>query len=414
MYKNFLIYGFFSFLTAAISFTIVPLLSHYLTRADFGLIGLFGIAIKLFTPIIGLSMNTIISRSYYLRKDLGQLLGSAFILVLMLTLLVFCILILLPNILYVSMGFKRELALISLSASFFMTISVTLLAFLQMQEKPVYWGISMTANTLVSVALTLLLIVLFELNYLSRVVGIVFGQILSASVAYYFVRKFIKISFTITPEHYKYLYKLGIPLLFTALGGWALVSLDRIFIGPMLGVEALGLYVFAATLASPVYILQDVYTRVWAPNAYKLLSNGEDIRLLKWLAYSFCGYILVGLMFAIIAPYFYQIIIGQDFIDSLFLLPWLVCGIVVQGLQPLLAPFILHNGNLKVLTHCALVGLIVFAFCNFFLLPSLGLVGAALSVIVTHGVIGMVYALYVLRNIPSSTLDGGIDEMNSQ
>lgn len=307
------------------------------------------------------------------------------------------------------MGFKRELALISLSASFFMTISVTLLAFLQMQEKPVYWGIAMTANTLVSVALTLLLIVLFEPNYLSRVVGIVFGQILSALVAYYFAKKFIKISFTITPEHYKYLYKLGIPLLFTALGGWALVSLDRIFIGPMLGVEALGLYVFAATLASPIYILQDVYTRVWAPNAYKLLSNGEEIRLLKLLAYSFCGYILVGLMFAITSPYFYQIIIGQDFIDSLFLLPWLVCGIVIQGLQALLTPFILHNGNLKVLTHCALVGLIVFAFCNFWFIPNLGLVGAALAVIVTHFIIGIVYTLHVHKNISSNTLNVGTD-----
>mgnify|MGYP001222147600 CR=1 FL=1 len=412
MRQHFVIYGIFSLLAASISFAIVPFLSHYLSKEDFGFIGLFMIVMKLFAPIIGLSMNSIISRSYYLRKDLGELLGSAFILIFVLTVLVFWVLILLPDILYVSLGFKLELALIGLISAFFMTISVTLLAFLQMQEKPVYWGIAMIANTLVSVALTFLLIVLFELDYLSRLLGILVGQIFSALIAYYFSKKFIKISFTLNLDHYRYFYKLGLPLLFTALSGWALISLDRVFIGSILGMEATGLYVFAITLASPVYIIQDVYTRVWGPNAFKMLSKQEEIKLLKWLVYSFVGYIFLGLLFATIAPYLYRIIIGPDFFDSLFLLPWLVFGIVVQGLQNLLLPFIMHHGKLKVLSYCAVIGLIVNVLCNFWFIPNMGIQGAALAAIVTNGMISVMYSFYVLKNFYFNTLNIVPDEVD--
>lgn len=398
MPKSFLIYGCFSLVTSGIGFVTVPLLSHFFSKEDFGIIGLFMIVMQLFTPIVGLSMNSIISRSYYLRNDLNELLGSAFYIVLLLTSLMLVLLLLIPEVIFASFGFGKELALIALLAAFFMIISATLLAILQMEERPIQWGIATLVNTVVSVALTFLLIILFEFDYISRLLGILIGQMLAAFVAYFFIRQFISIRFTINEEHFRYFISFGLPLVFSALSGWALISVDRVFIESLLGIEVTGVYVFAVTLASPVLIIQTTYTRVWSPRAFRMLANKQEKQLLKRLLYSYFGYIIVGLLFSYSAPYFYQLVISKEFYDSLLLLPWLIAGIVIQGVQSLILPYIMNYGKTKILAYTALLAVGVNVFCNYFLIPEWKLIGAAVATIISNFVISALYIYYVFKN----------------
>lgn len=382
----------------------MPLLSNLLSREDFGVIGLFMIAMNLFTPIIGLSMNSIISRSFHVRNDLDELLGSAIILILFLASLVCFLLMVMPNGIFLLFGLDKFIALMALLSACFLTISVTFLALLQMQKRPLHWGIATTINTLVSVAVTFYLIFFFDLDYMSRLIGIILGQISAVCACYYFVRRSLKIKISIKLEHYIYFRNLGIPLLFTALSGWAIISLDRVFVNSFLGIQQTGLYVFAITLASPVYILQDVCSRVWSPNAFKMLAERDIYKLTRMLCYCYFGYLIFGSSFAIISPTLYRLVIGQEFFEALMLMPWIVFSITVQGLQNLLMPFILHSGKLRILGYSGGVALIINISINLLLIPLFDIMGAIVSSILTQLFISLIYLTFFIKKFSSASL----------
>jgi len=402
--NNFFIYGGFTVISSGIGFVIIPLLSHYFSKEDFGRIGLFMIAMQLFTPIVGLSMNSIISRSYHLRDDLETLLGSALITIIFISTSVAFLLSIIPDSVYSYLSIDFQLTMIALLAAFFMIITATFLAILQMEGRAIQWGVATLINTIVSAIVTFMLIFLLEVEYMARLIGITLGQALAAFLSYIYVRQTINIKCTKSIEHYKYFLNLGVPLIFAVLSGWALISIDRVFIETMLGLDETGVYVFAVTLSSPVLIILATFTRVWAPAAFKELASKNEVGLFKRLILAFIAYIFVGLLFSMISPYIYKEIISDDFIPALVLLPWLIIGIVVQGLQSLLLPFIMNDGDTKIIAASALLGIVVNVLCNYFLIPNFGLIGAAVASILSSFTMSFIYLLYV-----SNTYDfGGI------
>lgn len=391
MIRNYLIYGGFTLLSSGVGFFITPFLSHYLSRSDFGLIGLFMIAVQLFTPIVGLSMNSIIARSYHTRTDLDALLGSGFLLILTLSAFFSALLWFVPNGILEYFGYTSELVWLALVASFFMINAATFSGVLQMAEQPVKWGFGVLINTSALVGATFFLLFVFDLGYMSRVLGIIAAQFITAITLFLFIKNRFNIKISINAEHIKYFFRLGCPLIFTALCGWAMISVDRLFIESMLGTDLTGLYVFAITLASPALIIQVTYTRVWSPRVYKALSKSGLDGVIREIFASYIGYILVGLAVSVFGSYLFRFIIDEKFFDALELIPWLVCGIVVQGIQGLLVPFMMHFEKTKIMAYGAVLGIIVNTGANYYLIPDYGLPGAAIASIMGHALISAVY-----------------------
>ena len=63
--KTFSLYTFVGFLNAGVGFLILPILTHYLTPEDYGIISLMNTYVQILMPIIGLSTASYISVEYY-------------------------------------------------------------------------------------------------------------------------------------------------------------------------------------------------------------------------------------------------------------------------------------------------------------------------------------------------------------
>jgi O-antigen/teichoic acid export membrane protein len=69
--KTFSLYTFVGFLNAGIGFLVLPLLTHYLSPADYGIISLLNTYVQILIPVIGLSTSSFISVEYY-NKELRE------------------------------------------------------------------------------------------------------------------------------------------------------------------------------------------------------------------------------------------------------------------------------------------------------------------------------------------------------
>src|SRR6266404_3661807 len=67
--KSVSLYTFAGFIGAGINFLIMPVLSHYLSPADYGLLALFNTYVTILIPIVGLLANSILSIEYFKEKD---------------------------------------------------------------------------------------------------------------------------------------------------------------------------------------------------------------------------------------------------------------------------------------------------------------------------------------------------------
>jgi len=396
MSRNFLIYGCFSLFTSIIGFALTPILSHFLTTEDFGYLGWFTILSQLFIPLISLSMNSIIGRSFHTRSDMNGLITSAFITISICTLIFFIGTTILSF--FSLLTIPIDLVFLALLTAYFTVISAVFLTLFQMQENPITWGKVVLINTAVSVVVTFLCLFYFRDDYYSRALGLFSGQCCAAIIGFIYIKQNYNLSFFFNLEHVKYFFKLGIPLSIAGLSAWVLMSVDRVLIENIIGIEDMGKYVFAVTLASPVLIIQTTYTRVWGPYAYKLLATNKYQALRHKLYYSILGYVFVGGGFSLISPYIYYQLIAETFSPSVILVPWIVMAIVIQGVQNLLLPFITHKQKTKIIGYLGGISICFNLVCNYYLISTFGAVGAAVTWSLTGLIVASVY-LYYVKNI---------------
>src|SRR5574337_1710961 len=78
--KTFSLYTFVGFLNAGIGFLILPVLTHYLSPTDYGIISLMNTYVQILMPLVGLSTASLVSVEYYNKKlspgQFGQLFSS--------------------------------------------------------------------------------------------------------------------------------------------------------------------------------------------------------------------------------------------------------------------------------------------------------------------------------------------------
>jgi O-antigen/teichoic acid export membrane protein len=63
------IYTITQVINSAIPFLLMPILTRYLTPADYGIVAMFGVLLSFVAPFTGLSINGAIARQYYERDE---------------------------------------------------------------------------------------------------------------------------------------------------------------------------------------------------------------------------------------------------------------------------------------------------------------------------------------------------------
>jgi O-antigen/teichoic acid export membrane protein len=188
-----------------------------------------------------------------------------------------------------------------------------------------------------------------------------------------------KIDKNITKEEQRKLLKFGLPLVINGIAFWAMTSMDKLFLKHYSSYEELGIYTVTISFAGVAVIVQNVFSTIWAPMAYRWHSEGVDnvafqkitqqMLLVVIFVFSLMG------AFSWVLPYFLpaEYAKSQYIIMACMLYPLLYSLSEVTGIGVGIKR---KSGSIM---FAMVISCMFCWLCNFVLVPMYGGAGAAVS-----------------------------------
>lgn len=267
-------------------------------------------------------------------------------------------------------------------------------ALLRVSERRRAYLIASSANVVLTVSLTVTLVVFLGEGARGYVLG---NYVASAAVLVglwvFVLREHIGIPRG--PLLLGPLLRYGAPTIPADAAVFLLNVIDRAYLLRTDSPTAAGLYSVAVKLATAVIILVRAFQLAWPPLAYSIADEqrAQQVYARVTTAYMVVSSLLVA-AFTLLGAWLVRLLTAPSFFGANDALPWLALGWALYGLYLVLVTI---AGRAKVTVRtlpAAAAGLVVNVGLLIWLVPSLGVVGAAVALCVAY--VAMLVVLFLL------------------
>lgn len=389
--KNLSIYSFATIINALLGLVLIAYLTNLLTTTDFGQIGMYQVILNFLIPVISLSLPNLLNKEFFNLVDLKAFISSSLLLILIIGALMTAVYLLI----YMPLSSDRQLVvLLALISATVTAATSVLLCYFQMSHKAFTWASITISSSLTAILTTFILIAVDLVSFKSRIGGLLIGQLVSFLVgAFIYFRHtpgLVKFNFSIFLKKWKSI----LALMTTALSGVSLLYADRFFIENYIDIERVGIYTLAVLLVSPLVMLITTFSRVWAPIAYKLISEGKIAEYIRKSLTLTIAFVVICIFYGFVSIWVYPEIIGADFQESIELIPYLCIPTAIMGSYYIFQYIVIYEKNV-LLALTAIVAFLVGLTLNYYLIPIFGVRGAVLSNVTSNVVILLAYLVFV-------------------
>jgi O-antigen/teichoic acid export membrane protein len=403
--KHSAIYSITAVVSQFISIFLIPVYTRIFSPAAYGIMA----GINMFTPIVSTLINAptgATARFYLDSRDtndrkltasigLYQLIFTALILILPLT-LVFPQAI---SQLVLKDSQYTNYFIIALATVFFTNLFGYGQDMMRFNFQPIRYSIISMMYTLTTVGLSILLVVGLKMDITGALAASLIASGIFSIIVILMTRKYYSLSFSTT--RLKEMLKYGLPLIPVGILTYALTYTDRYFLINYRGLADLGLYYVGLSLASAPAILFSGFQVAWAPILWSTYK-GEDAKQFfsKILDYSFALAILAITAVSLFSREILIVITTTEYLDAYQVVPWLAFSLLFTTVFSLFVPGV--SIAKKTFHHIwrVAVALIVNIGLNFWLVPTYGMVGAAIATLIASAVSYIIYFIMSQRYYP--------------
>jgi O-antigen/teichoic acid export membrane protein len=407
--KTTIIYTILGFLPLSFSLIFTPVYTKYLSREDYGLLNLFNVISGLLIPFFGLGIDQAAGFLYWDyskdKKKLAEFMSTTISLIFLIAIIILLFGILFGESIintFVKNGSQFSLwpfLILALVYPFFMILSRILLYYYR-NEGDIKKYAALNLSTLILITAGSIVGVI-TLN--KGAAGAVEGRTIGfCGIIFIFILYEIKkIGLNYNKSIAKLLLVMGGPLFLSTLIGTLAYVADRLIIEQLGTLEMLGVYGFAATIASVVEILMSALGNSFIPVIYKSILE-EDEAYYKKTRFQLFIFIysiiaVVVLITAVITP-FVKLFISSNFYESIQYIPMLCISFIPRVFAQIFSLKLYKKKkstyllflNIGYLISISLFGPI---FYHFF-----GIKGIVLSVFIT-GLINMLLSFLISQKI---------------
>ena len=267
-------------------------------------------------------------------------------------------------------------------------------ALLRVSDRRRAYLIASSANVILTVSLTVTLVVFLDEGARGYVLGnYVASAIVLVCLWFFVLREHIGIPRG--PLLLGPLLRYGAPTIPADAAVFLLNVVDRAYLLRADSPSAAGLYSVAVKLATAVIILVRAFQLAWPPLAYSIVDEqrAQQAYARVTTAYMIVSSLLVA-GFTLLGAWLVRLLTAPDFFAANQALPWLALGWALYGLYLVLVTI---AGRAKVTVRtlpAAAAGLVVNVGLLIWLVPPLGVVGAAIALCVAY--IAMLVVLFLL------------------
>ncbi|MEZ9012511.1 hypothetical protein BCT55_06815 [Vibrio splendidus] len=394
--KHFINYFFSDLFVKGFLFISLPLLSRVMAPSEYGKLSLISSAISILFVFLSFNIQNAISNRYMrTQKNFGSYLFSNLSLLIPLQ---FLMIIFSPFYL----GYLSKWFGLSEQDIFYVLIICSMLTLFNL-----YTGYLVAARkskefsvcNVLSKLLELLLIFVFALilvenQYLSKVYA---QLIVTGVVLLIFAPKIY--SLLVIDFKYKYVRSallFALPLIPHALTNNLLSQIDRFLINDELGEAATGIYSFSYNLGMAIVVVIMAWNSSWQPKLFQFINEDKKSKV-KRVAYSSAIIIsyfsALAILFSEEAVFLFA---DKSYYQSIQIIPIIVIGNALIHIYMSYANFVFYEKKTLYISLATSAALGINVVLNLWLIPLLGIVGAAWATVMSY------FALCLLHYLTST------------
>ena len=252
---------------------------------------------------------------------------------------------------------------------------------LRYELRPKHYALASLAFTLVLLGMVLILLLVFHLGVIGIFLAQLSASLTGLSLALYFARHSYKCVFD--SGKCKKMLHFSVPLVFSSLGVFFALYLDRIAIKSLMSMESLGIYAVGYRVATVVSLALVGFQMALPPLIYKNYRKEhapkEIERIFRWFFVMVCPLILVVTLFA---DDILSLLTTPDYGDAYLVIFPLGLAFLFSNVY-LFAPGVWVANKTGWICIINLVSAAMNLALNFLLIPYLGIQGAAIATCVS-------------------------------
>lgn len=374
-------YGGSNVLQRVIPLLLVPVLTYYLSTADFGMIAVFFAAVGIATPLVGVNTAYAVRRRFfdpdperfpvYLANCLGVLAaGTATLLAVVLALGGP-----IGRISGLPIGWLA-LAVVLAGLQEFLQVPLTLW---QVERAPARYARVQVAKSAVDAALTAVLVIALARGWQGSVSAtLITAAAFALGVGVPALAR--RVTWRYDPGSVGHALRYGGGLIPHTLGTMGLRSIDRFLIAYYATAAENGLYSVGSQVGLAVSLVADGFNRAWSPWLYAGLAENDpatDRRIVRLMYVYWAGIAAVAAVVWIAGPAVIRLLLAPSFHAAGQYVGWVVLGLAFNGMYLVISGVVFYSGQTLIVSGITILTALVSVLLMLLLVPRSGAMGAA-------------------------------------
>jgi len=382
LFRNTFIYVLSDFISKAVPFLLLPVLTAYLSPSDYGVVATYSAFISILAVFVHLSLAGAVSVNFFkfTKEQLKIYIANVLLIVFICFIIIFCIIYLFQNQLSLKLEIPNEWLFIGLFMIFFQFFTTLNLGLWQVEQKPKPFGIYQIAFILTSTAMILILVIGFGLGWKGQLIGQASATGLFGLLSFIFIYRRKYLQFILNKKYIKDALSFGIPLIPHVLSGWFRIGVDRIFLTSIVGAYATGIYVVGYQLGMVVSIVAMAFNQAYSPYLYNKLENitlNDKLKLVKFTYVYFIGILLFAGMISLVLPWIITHFLDKRYLDAREVIPWIAFGFAFQGMYMMVVNYVFYEKKTYQLAFVTFLSGVIHMILSYSLIHIYGVMGVA-------------------------------------
>lgn len=374
-----------------VSLMLVPLYTYYLSTGEYGTVDLMVATINMLLPIVSVSVFEAVLRfTLDDNADAENILSNSLFVVF----IGFTLLILFYPLLSYFLGLDNVLNFMYIIL-FLQMIELVLSQYLRGLGKVKAFAL----NGIILATATGVFNILFLVYLGFGVEGYFYAMIVAYLISLVYLMGTTKVLSSLSYKHInkssiKNILVYSLPLVPNSIMWWLINASSRYFISFFVSLSANGLYAVASKIPSLLNVLYQVFNQAWQLSAIEEYDgdNRPDFysNVFNYLsAFMFIG----GSVIIILAKPMFSVLFAPEYFNAWAVTPFLVLGTIFSSFSSFLGTNYIAAKQTKGIFNTSIYGGIISVVFNLILIPTLGVIGAGISSVISFT------AMFIFRYI---------------
>ena len=399
------IYGLGSIVARVIAVLLLPLYTRYLSPSDYGLIETLIALSAVLTALVAQAMKSAFFRFYFDSVEPARRLlvvRTAFWYVLAASTAVLIAGVALAQPVSWLLFHTRDHDALVIAAFVGLWAALNyeqMTSLFRVEQRSTAYVAATLTNVALTIAATVLLVVVFDRGPLGVLVGNLTGTLIVYAGLLAYNRRALGLQFDRTL--YRAMNRFGLPLVPSALALWLTNFSDRFFLVKLADAHEVGLYSIGVRIASAIVLLLTAFRMAWPAFAYSIEDDREARRtysfVLTYVVYVCCW---LALALGLLAPWILKLITTTPFYPAENVVAPLAFGVAAFGAYVVVQ---IGTGRARQTRSNWLVtgaAALVDVALNVLLIPPYGRMGAAVAMVSAYTLLFVAMAWRAQRVFP--------------